>query len=85
MWLHPRLEVQGPDPGWRPWRVHLRHGSDEYGNGSLYLKTALFYLVVFPYPRFQRDVELPELGECPWVDATWYREVPPLKTRRDKE
>jgi hypothetical protein len=72
MWLHPRLEVCGPDLSWG-WKVHLKPGGDEYGNCSYYLKCALFCVVVFPFPHFQRNVEIPEPGENAWVDAVRYR------------
>lgn len=84
MWLHPRLEIQGPDPGWRPWRIHLLPGADEYGNCSYYLKTSLFYVVIFPFPHFQRDVEVPEPGVNPWIDAVWWQDMPPRPTHSEK-
>lgn len=78
MWLHERLEVTGPDLGWRPWRISAGHGSDEFGNCSLYLRTTLLGVVIFPFPHFQRDVEVPEPGTHPWIDAVAYPDVPPM-------
>lgn len=77
MWLHPRLEVDGPDREWG-WKVKAGHGGDEFGNCSLYVKTALFRVVVFPFPHFQRDVEVPDPGTHPWIDKVWWADVPPM-------
>lgn len=79
MWLHERLEVTGPDLGWRPLHVSAGHGGDEFGNCSLYLRTALFGVVIFPFPHFQRKVEVPEPGAHPWIDAVWWQGVPPVE------
>jgi len=65
MWLHPRLEILGPQwgrdddvPFWQFWGGH---GGDEYGNCSVYLITPLIGGVVFFYEamHFQRDVTTP--------------------------
>lgn len=77
MWVHPRLQVCGPDRGGGR-KSRLGHGGDEYGNCSWFLKTALFQVVVFPYPHFQQEVEVPEPGTHPWIDAVWWQGVPPL-------
>jgi hypothetical protein len=73
--LHPRLQAYGPDRGWG-WKVRLGHGGDEFGNCSWYLKTALFGVVVFPFPHFQLKVPVPEPGTHPWIDAVWWQGVP---------
>jgi hypothetical protein len=79
MWLHERLEVDGPDLEWG-WRtISAGLGSDEYGNCSLYLRTALFGIVIFPFPRFQRKAEVPEPGTHPWIDAVQYPDLKPAE------
>jgi hypothetical protein len=69
MWLHPRVEIQGPQ--WfperhrgiaviHPWTVWCGHSSDEFGNCALYVTTALLGgVTVFPFLHFQLDVEVP--------------------------
>ena len=81
MWLHPRVEIQGPQ--WRAgdfrdvWhRVWAGHSGDEYGNCSFFLITALLGgIVIFPGLHFQRDIELPEPGEHPWTDRRYYPDL----------
>lgn len=77
MWINRRLEVNGLDLRWG-WKPEIGHGGDEFGNCSVYLKTALFHVVVFPFPHFQQEVEVPEPGTHPWIDAVWWMDVPPM-------
>jgi hypothetical protein len=52
--------------------VSWGHASDEYGNCSLYFSCALFSVVLFPGLCFQREVEVPDMGEHPFTDAMYY-------------
>jgi hypothetical protein len=83
MWLHPRLEISGPQfpaehrEGFEPIRwftIWRGHGSDEYGNCSWYFTTALPGGVIFFWdPHFQRDVELPSDSDATAEDwRRWY-------------
>jgi len=66
-----RLRFEGPDfggPG-----LAGGHGGDEYGNCTLYFRCRLFGVVWwYPTGHYQEDVELPEPGECAWVDRVMY-------------
>lgn len=75
------LAETGSDFKWvrsRPHRIRWSrkfsggHGGDEYGNCSVYFRTCLFGIVLFYGRHFQTDVELPEIGECPWTDRVFY-------------
>lgn len=61
-----------------PWRAgwlgfYAGHGGDEYGNCSVYARFPLLGYGVFFYGRhYQTEVELPEPGECVWVDRRYY-------------
>ena len=61
------------------WALYAGHGGDEYGNCSLYLGLPLLgFFVIFHDRHYQTDVELPEPGECAWVDRRYYQEkLPP--------
>jgi hypothetical protein len=81
MWLSERLEVNIPNIWWKgllrePVReltnVQWGHGGDEYGNCSVYFSCPLFRVVVFPGLCFQREVEVPDIGEHPFTDAMYY-------------
>lgn len=67
-----RIMLEGPSCGW-----HAGHGGDEYGNCSVYVRTPWFGVVVFVDLDYQEQVELPDPGEHPWIDAKYYREYPP--------
>jgi hypothetical protein len=70
-----RLQLEGPDtdPEVWPWKIWGGHGSDEYGNCSVYFKVALLGgLVFFWDPHFQVETELPEPGESAWIDKRYY-------------
>jgi hypothetical protein len=83
---HPRFWVDIPNVSWdreygllsrKYWkaelfRVSYGHGGDEYGNCSLYFRCALFSIVIFPGLCFQREVEVPDIGEHPFTDAMYY-------------
>jgi hypothetical protein len=85
---HPRLWVDAPNILWdrkygvlsrEYWKAELfgfsgGHGGDEYGNCSLYFSCALFSIVIFPGLCFQREVELPEPGAHPFIDALYWRD-----------
>lgn len=85
MWLHPRVEITGPQ--WsafretydgfkpiRPWTVWGWHGSDEYGNCSVYVTTALLGgITIFPGLHFQRHVEAPQPGDADTAYKRWYQ------------
>lgn len=58
----------------RPW-VQAGLGGDEYGNPSLYLRCPWAGIVVFYGLRHQEEVELPEPGECAWVDRIFYEDL----------
>lgn len=76
-WPHPRICVQAPS--WERsviFCIWKGHTGDEYGNCGFRLVTGLLGgIVIFPFPHFQRDVELPEPGVNAWVDRTYWREV----------
>lgn len=58
----------------RPW-FSGGHGGDEYGNCSVYFRCPLFGIVWFPPTgHFQRDVEMPNPGDHPWIDRVFYPE-----------
>ena len=69
-----RIQLHGPDFSrgyW--WRAWGGHGSDEYGNCSFYVQLPLVGGVVWFYgSHLQREVEMPEPGECEWVDRKYY-------------
>jgi hypothetical protein len=59
-----RIQLEGPD--WRAplagvpwWKCSGGHGSDEYGNCSVYFRCFLFGIVFFWDPHYQDKVELP--------------------------
>jgi hypothetical protein len=52
--------------------VSAGHGGDEYGNCSVYFSSSLFRIVLFTGLCFQREVELPDPGEHPFIDAMYY-------------
>ena len=65
-------------PPWQSRWLDFRagHGGDEFGNCSWYLALPLSGEVAFfPGTHYQTDVELPEPGECPWVDRRFYRDT----------
>lgn len=56
----------------RPW-FSGGHGGDEYGNCSVYFRCPLFGIVWFPPTgHFQRDVEIPNPGDHPWIDRVFH-------------
>jgi hypothetical protein len=61
-----------PDFGWPHWVPRVVHGGDEYGNCSIFAKSKLFMVVFFYEPCMQTEVELPQPGECEWVDHKFY-------------
>ena len=70
--------------GWlRAWRgqpnARLEHTGDEFGNCGLSLTVRCWSLVWYyrlGTHAYQDDVELPDPGECAWVDRVMYgREV----------
>lgn len=73
-YLSERLRLEAPDwsRGW--WhRVSGWHGGDEYGNCSVYFRTGfLGGIVLFYELDFQRDVLVPDPGECKWIDRRYY-------------
>ena len=75
-WPHPRLDLTAPQ--WQRddwWRIWGWHGSDEYGNSSVYLVTGLLGgFVFFCELDFQRDVELPDPGMNKFIDRRYYPE-----------
>ncbi len=63
-----RLRFEGPDKGFS-----YGHGGDEYGNCTFYFRCPLFGVVWwYPTGHYQTAAELPEPGECEWVDAVFY-------------
>lgn len=74
VWIGRRIKVDAPDleKGYR-WKWSAGHGGDEYGNCSFYVQIPLLPHVVIFYGRhYQTDVEVPEPGECEWVDRVIY-------------
>jgi len=75
-WPHPRIQVQAPQ--WQRdviFCVWKGHTGDEYGNCGFRFVTGLTGgITVFPFPHFQRDVEVPEPGECAWTDRVYWPE-----------
>jgi hypothetical protein len=73
-YLSERLWLVAPEwsRGW--WhRVNGWHGGDEYGNCSVYFRTGfLGGIVLFYELDFQRDVLVPDPGECKWIDRRYY-------------
>jgi hypothetical protein len=83
---HPRFWVDIPNVSWdrrfgllsrKYWKDELfgcsaGHGGDEYGNCSFYVSCALFRVVIFPGLCFQREVELPDPGAHPFIDAMYW-------------
>lgn len=83
MWLHPRLEIQGPQfpaehrEGFEPIRwftAWIGHSGDEYGNCAFQCDTALLGgFTIFWDPHFQRDVEVPRDSDATAADwQRWY-------------
>lgn len=78
---HPRFWVDTPNISWHYlfhgdlrelYGISWGHGGDEYGNCSLYFSCALLSIVIFPGLCFQREVEVPDMGEHPFTDAVYY-------------
>jgi hypothetical protein len=60
----------------RPW-FSGGHGGDEYGNCTLYFRCPLFGIIWwYPTGHYQTRVELPDLGDCEWVDVVLFGEEP---------
>lgn len=77
MWIGKRLEFCRPefskDVRWKVWGWH---GSDEYGNCSIYFKLPLIGGLTFFYELdFQTDVLVPCFGVNEWVDRRQYPDL----------